>query len=84
GIVGAGSWQLGSTYFFDTHANHFATHPMTPALAAIDLLISELAKIPLDAHTSVWERTTVVLSSEFSRTARLNAAAGKDHNVHSN
>ena len=85
GIVGAATWQLGFTpYNFDTHADHYAQHPLNKALADIDTLIEAMKKIPLDAHTSVWERTTVVLASEFCRTPRLNSNAGKDHNVNTN
>jgi len=88
GIVGSVTWQLGlggtSNYNFDTHSDHFASHPLGKAMADVDTLATELGKIPLDDHTSVWDRTTVVLSSEFSRTARLNSSQGKDHNVHSN
>jgi hypothetical protein len=40
--------------------------------------------MPFDANRSVLDVTTVVLSGEFSRTARLNSAQGKDHNIHAN
>jgi uncharacterized protein (DUF1501 family) len=84
GVLGAATLNFGDRYFFDTHSDHYAQHPLGKALQDVDALCAELNQIPLDAHTSVFERTTVVLAAEFCRTPRLNAAAGKDHNFVSN
>ena len=84
GILGSVTWSLGERYSFDTHSDHYAKHPLGKALADVAALAGALAALPFDEHTSVMDRTTIVLSGEFSRTARLNAGAGKDHNIRAN
>lgn len=75
---------FGSNYSFDTHDNHYASHPLKNFMSDADALFKALAQVKLDEHTSVLERTTVVITAEFCRTPRLNPLAGKDHNIHTN
>lgn len=84
GIVGSLTWALGSKYNFDTHSNHYTDHPLKTVVADVDALCQELARVPFDAETSVLDRTTVVLCSEYQRTPRLNPFNGKDHNFRTN
>jgi hypothetical protein len=53
-------------------------------MADIAAFASELGKLPFDDNHSVFDLTTFVVSGEFSRTPRLNAFNGKDHNFRSN
>lgn len=60
---------------FDTHSNNFPAMQnhgavMDPALAS---LIEDLAK------TGMLKKTMVIMLSEFGRTPRINANAGRDH-----
>ena len=89
GVLGAAtispaSGSFGSPYFFDTHSDHYRQHPIKRLLTDVDGLCRALAKVKLDEHTSVFERTTVILAAEFCRTPRLNGSQGKDHNFHTN
>lgn len=84
GVLGSFTWSLGESFSFDTHSAHYATHPLQKALEEIASFCKTLQAIPYDAGTSVFDHTTFVLSGEFSRTPRLNAAEGKDHNFRSN
>lgn len=88
-VLGSITWSLGERYdkmgkTFDTHGNHYAAHPLGAALQDIATLCDTLKALPFDAQRSVMDLTTVVLTAEFSRTARLNSMQGKDHNTHSN
>jgi hypothetical protein len=86
GVLGSFTLALGQRYFFDTHGNHYEEHPLGAAITDICNLSNGLAQIPLMdlPGLSVLDRTTVILSSEFSRTPRLNSSLGKDHNFRTN
>ena len=84
GVLGSATLSFGQRYFFDTHSDHYKDHPLGKALVDVDALCAALAQVPLDEHTSVFDRTTVVLAAEFCRSPRLNGAAGKDHNFRTN
>ncbi len=84
GILGSATFSLGSLYNFDTHFDHYASHPLTMSLQNIDELISGLKEIKYEDGSTVFDKTTLVLSSEFTRTPLLNGIGGKDHNFRTN
>lgn len=84
GVLGSFTWSLGDSLDFDTHSSHYAQHPLAEALENIAVFCHELEKLPWDAQSSIFDHTTVIVSAEFSRTPRLNASQGKDHNFRSN
>lgn len=89
-LLGSATWSLPTVFGgptrigFDTHSDHYAQHPLPAALDGVGTLCATLAAMPFDEHRSVLDMTTVVLTAEFARTARLNGAQGKDHNIHTN
>lgn len=84
GITGSITWSLGEAYNFDTHSDHYTGHPLKMAIVDVADFCSELSAMPFDEHSSVLDHTTVVMTGEYCRTARLNGSQGKDHNIHSN
>lgn len=68
---------------FDTHQSHLAAHkPRQQEVArALNALIADLCSTPDpdDPAKMLIETTTVLVTSEFSRTPAFNAAAGTDH-----
>lgn len=84
GVLGSATISLGQTYFFDTHSNHYADHPLGKALVDMDVVIQALATVPLNATESVLDRTTIVFTGEYARSPKLNTSAGKDHNFRTN
>ena len=64
----------------DTHANWADDQPGRQARgwAALAALISDLKASPLGTG-SVWDRTTLVVFSEFGRTPLFNGLRGRDH-----
>jgi uncharacterized protein (DUF1501 family) len=85
GLAKAGTYsaQTGQGGGLDTHANHAGTHLAGQSVAWQD--VADLLKIfkatPLNnSGESLFDRTTFFITSEFSRTAALNASGGKDHN----
>lgn len=74
--------------FFDTHAPESAAgHPklMTQAAEYVATLLKKLKDTPFDSTRSFFDLTTLVVSSEFSRTMRQENApldkTGTDHNA---
>jgi hypothetical protein len=84
GVLGSLTWSLGEAYNFDTHSNHYNNHPLKSAVEDIATFAARLGATPLDDHTSVLERTTIIVTGEFARTPRLNSSQGKDHNFRTN
>ncbi len=82
--LGSFTWSLADTYAFDTHAAHYANHPLKQGLEDLAAFCQELQSLPWDEHTSLFDHTTVVLTAEFSRSPRLNSSQGKDHNFRAN
>ena len=67
----------------DTHSGHEKTHLKHQAShwEKVANLVQDLKKIPnLTGDGSLYDRTTILVTSEFSRTAYLNSSRGKDHN----
>lgn len=68
----------------DTHGNHPGTHmkEQSAAWEKVAELMKILKSTSLDeiSGLSIYDRTTFMVISEFSRTPALNAAQGKDHN----
>ncbi len=68
---------------FDTHSNHLTQHKalMRKTATAIATLIGEMQATPDPSNSSknLLETTTVLITSEFVRTPKFNAAAGTDH-----
>ena len=64
----------------DTHANWAQDHPERQARGwrALAALIEDLKQAPLATGT-VWDRTTLVVFSEFARTPLFNGLRGRDH-----
>lgn len=94
-IAAAFQSELTTTSFFeinedlDTHSNHEKRHltAQTKAWQQVANIIKNLKATPLAADTagnstgeSVFDQTTIVIFSEFSRTPALNSSLGKDHN----
>ncbi len=69
----------------DTHSNHEATHleAQTNAWNYIADIFQSFKQTEYK-QGSLFDRTTFVVMSEFSRTPFLNGARGKDHNVFTN
>ncbi len=82
-LCGSITWSF-DQLLFDTHSDHYNSHPLGKALEEIQKFATSLGNIELDANTSVLDRTTFVLCSEFCRTPQLNSFAGKDHNFRTN
>lgn len=68
---------------YDTHSNHFATHVPELQLFSRNLaaFVDDLRNTPdpADSSVSLADTTTILVTSEFSRTPALNLAAGTDH-----
>ena len=66
----------------DSHSNHEKEHLASQKKSWADLarLIAMLKKISSVDGQTLFDRTTIVVYSEFSRTPALNSAKGKDHN----
>jgi hypothetical protein len=87
GVLGSATLSFGDRFGgigFDTHSAHYEQHPLGRALEDLATICDTLATLPLDANTSVLDRTTIVMAAEYCRTPRLNPDAGKDHNFMSN
>lgn len=71
---------------FDTHSNHEGIHlnSQSQTFEVIKKVLDILKNTPYKNGESVYDRTTVMITSEFSRTAALNNAKGKDHNPMTN
>ncbi len=68
---------------FDTHSSHFALHkPLLERTArTIQVLIDDLRNTadPSQPSKKLIETTTILITSEFVRTPKLNGANGTDH-----
>jgi hypothetical protein len=68
---------------FDTHSDELndQTAAQTAAAGALALFVEDLARTPDpdDATKMLAETTTIVVTSEFTRTPRFNARKGTDH-----
>ncbi len=84
GVMGSITWSLGQQYFFDTHFTHYALHPLDKAIQDLAAFCGKLGEIGYDDHSSMLERTTLVVTAEYARTPRLNSSDGKDHNFSTN
>jgi uncharacterized protein (DUF1501 family) len=60
---------------FDTHCNQDAT--LAESLTALNAVLSALA----EGLAPVWSDTVILVTSEFGRTVRANAAGGTDHGL---
>ncbi len=66
----------------DTHSEHAKNH-LTKQNAVWEefaTLVKVLKSVPTADGQSIYDKTTIVAFSEFSRTPALNEAKGKDHN----
>ena len=65
----------------DTHANWAQDQPGRQARGwrALAALIDDLKQAPTNDGASVWDRTTLVVFSEFARTPLFNGLRGRDH-----
>lgn len=72
GICTSAMLNLGG---FDTHSNHYAAHPnrLETLFNAAHYVIQQLM-----AH-GLWQRTVLVIGSDFGRTRLNGGAQGKDH-----
>ncbi len=71
----------------DTHANHAGAHlaQQTIAWNRVDEVISLFKATPYGTGgESLFDRTVVMVVSEFARTPALNGSGGKDHNPMTN
>lgn len=70
---------------FDTHSNHPTEHlkRQTDFWNEVAIVFDYFKKIPFGSG-SLFDATTFMVSTEFSRTPALNAANGKDHNPFTN
>lgn len=77
----------------DTHAGHERTHLrlLTSAFTKVENFIASLQSSPgvkhdfsEDRNQTLLDQTTVVVTSEFTRTPALNGSGGKDHNPQCN
>lgn len=68
-------------YPLDTHGQHPGTHLQNQALAWADIakMFSTFKNVPYGGKT-LFDATTFMVMTEFSRTPALNSANGKDHN----
>ena len=68
---------------FDTHSNHVARHlPVMKSFAgALAALAKDLTQTPdpQNPKLSLADTTTIVITSEFTRTPKFNGAGGTDH-----
>ena len=68
---------------YDTHNNHFSAHlPLMQSFAtALNTFVTDLQSTPDpdDSSLTLAQTTTILVTSEFSRTPTLNLAAGTDH-----
>lgn len=71
-----------STLNLDTHSNHEKNHLTQQAMGWQNLakVVNVLKQTPAKDGQSIFDKTTIVVYSEFSRTPMLNTAKGKDHN----
>lgn len=97
-LVVAAAFKSGSSQFaeleieldsgdLDTHSNHEGEHfkILTQAMDKVKSIIDLFKSIEYGDHgESLYDRTTFMITSEFSRTAALNNAKGKDHNPMTN
>lgn len=73
--------------FLDTHSGHIGTHKnaVTNNFQYIKDFLDALRVVPWgNTGKSLLDVTTVVITSEFTRTPALNISKGKDHNPFSN
>ncbi|MBL7545024.1 MAG: DUF1501 domain-containing protein [Bdellovibrionaceae bacterium] len=71
----------------DTHGDHVNTHKtnLTENFKDIGKYLNGLSAVPWkNSGKSLLDLTTVVISSDFTRTPALNVSGGKDHNPFSN
>lgn len=82
------SAAIGIPKFLDTHSNHPQSHneTLTSAFEDVKALLDSLRATPsfYDTQKSLLDSTTVIVTSEFTRTPALNASLGKDHNPQCN
>jgi len=67
----------------DTHSNHEKTHmaEQIKGWESLNKLVTVLKQTPAKTEgQSLFDRTTIMVYSEFARTPALNPAGGKDHN----
>jgi hypothetical protein len=72
---------------FDTHSGHEGAHlsSQKQAFETVAKIIEIFKKTAYgNSGESLFDRTTIMVTSEFSRTAALNSAKGKDHNPMTN
>ena len=69
----------------DTHANHEGTHlkGLQERFEAIKEIFSLFKSVEYQGR-SLFDQTTFMIFSEFSRTPNLNSSNGKDHNPYTN
>jgi uncharacterized protein (DUF1501 family) len=65
---------------FDTHVDNVRQPELTDALfAGVDDLLTRLQDTPSGSGRTLLDDTTVLLTSEMTRTPAMNAGGGKDH-----
>ena len=68
---------------FDTHSHHMSQHKalLLKTAQALAILVEQMRTTPdpADQSRSLLESTTVLITSEFVRTPKFNAAQGTDH-----
>jgi len=77
--------SFGNSLNFDTHSNHEGTHlrSQKELFSRLTGLLEALRKTPYETG-SLFDVTSVLVVSEFSRTPFRNNAKGKDHNPFTN
>jgi hypothetical protein len=92
GLAAAGNLSLNqiandnsSSLLIDTHSDHERNHldGQTKAWEMVAQIFKIFKSVPFN-QSSLFDHTTFVVVSEFSRTPFLNAAKGKDHNAFTN
>lgn len=76
-----------TTFNLDTHGNHAGNHldQQTQMWNKVDEVLKIFKATPYGTSgETLFDRTTFMVISEFSRTPALNAAGGKDHNPMTN
>lgn len=70
----------------DTHSDHEGNHlrVQTEVWEKVAELFKIFKGIELEGGRSLFDATTFLVTSEFSRTPFLNFSKGKDHNIHTN
>lgn len=70
----------------DTHSQHETNHlnAQKNVWEQISTLFDYFKQIEYSGGKSLFDHTTFLVVSEFTRTPALNSAAGKDHNPHAN